>query len=250
MTLHSLLPLLVFFVTMVASVLSGMTGGGGSFIITPFFILIGLTPQQAIATGKFGSFGLSTGAIVAFRERVLDNKKFSIFVMVLATICGASASLLLRNIDNQSLQFAMGILMLGMVPFMIFKNSGLTKSVTNAPGRIIGSIALVVVLLLQGILSGGIGALVAPIFIIFFGMTALQANIMKRKASILLNGVVVATLLGSGLINFTYGLCGIAGGLVGGYIGSTFAIRKGESFARWALIFIMVISGLWLVLTK
>lgn len=250
MTLHNLIPLLVFFVTMIASVLSGMAGGGGGFIITPFYILIGLTPQQTIATGKFGSFGLSTGAIAAFREKILDNKKFSIFVMILATICGAGASLLLRSIDNQSLQFAMGILMLAMVPFMVFKDSGLNKSVASTAGRIFGSLALVVVLLLQGVLSGGIGSLVSPIFIVFFGMTVLQANIMKRKASILLNGVVVAALLGSGLINFTYGLCGVAGGLVGGYIGSSITIRKGENFARWALILFMVISGLWLVLSK
>lgn len=209
--------------------------------------MIGLTPQQAIATGKFASFGLSAGAIAAFKRRMLEDKRLSIFIIVLATVSGLAASFLLRSIDNESLQRLMGLLMLGMVPLMLHKNNGLRKRTPTKLSRIIGSVALAVILLLQGILSGGIGSLVAGIMIIFFGLTALEANVMKRKSSIVLNLVVVLSLLGSGLINFKLGLFGMAGGLLGGYIGSRTALKKGESFARYALILFMSVSGVWLL---
>ena len=121
MTWHDLLPAAVFLVTFLASVMSGMAGGGGSFIITPFYILIGLTPQQAVATGKFGGFGLTIGAVAAFKERMLTHKRLSILVMALAAVVGLSASFLLQRINNHSLQLVMGLLMLAMIPFMIFK---------------------------------------------------------------------------------------------------------------------------------
>ncbi|MBX4188923.1 hypothetical protein KW792_02375, partial [Candidatus Saccharibacteria bacterium] len=62
---HHYLPLFVFAVVFGTSILSGMAGGGGGFIITPFLIAIGLTPQQSIATGKVGALGLDTGSLAA-----------------------------------------------------------------------------------------------------------------------------------------------------------------------------------------
>jgi uncharacterized membrane protein YfcA len=249
MTWHDLLPLAVFFVTFAASLLSGMAGGGGGFIITPFYIAIGLTPQQAIATGKFASFGLGAGAVAAFRERLLAKKGFTIFIIIIAALTGVASSFLIRSIKNEHLQLLMGVMILIMVPFLLISQRGLKSRRPGLIMQTVGSLALAMVLLLQGILSSGIGSLVSVILIIFFGSTALEANVMKRKASIALNIVVVAGLVGSGLINYRYGLFGMAGGLSGGYIGSRIALREGEAFARWALIGFMLVSGVWLVAT-
>lgn len=249
MTWHNGLPVVVFIVGAIASALSGMAGGGGGFIITPFLILIGLTPQQAIATGKFGSFGLSAGAVAAFRSKFFGNKRLSLFVIALSCLCGLVASLTLRAINNSSLQLVMGILMLAMLPFMLLKSKRLSHWSISPIGKAFGTLLLTIILLLQGILSGGIGALVSAIFIIFFGLSALEANVMKRKSSIVLNGVVVAALITSGLINFSYGFAGMAGGLIGGYIGSRIAIKQGENFARYALMLFMVVSAVWLIAT-
>ncbi|HET9850089.1 MAG TPA: sulfite exporter TauE/SafE family protein [Candidatus Saccharimonadales bacterium] len=247
MTWHNLLPLAVFLVTFIASTFSGMAGGGGGFIMTPFYILIGLSPAQAVATGKLASFGLTGGAIAAFRKKMLDNKKFSLFIIALAIIAGLAASLLLQKIDNRSLQRLMGVFILAMVPFMLKKRRGVHSARATGRSRLTGTIFLALVLFLQGILSGGVGALVSAIFIIFFGATALEANMLKRKASLVLNIVIVVSLLNSGLINYTYGLFGMAGGLLGGWVGSDIAIKKGDKFAQHALIIFMTIAGVWLI---
>lgn len=249
MTWHNLLPLAVFFVTFISSVFSGMAGGGGAFIINPFLIAIGLTPQQTVATSKFVSFGLIGGSIFAFKKRMLESKKFSLFAISLAALMGLSASILLRKVDNKSLQLLMGILTLALVPTMLKNARGLKPHKTTRLMQILGTILLSFVLLLQGILSGGIGSLVSVIFILFFGSTALESNMLKRKTSLVLNLVVVISLLNSGLINYTYGLFGVAGGALGGYVGSHVAIKKGDSFAKYALLVFMLISGVYLIIT-
>lgn len=249
MNWHDLLPVAVFLVSILSSWLSGMAGGGGSFILTPFYILIGLTPQQAVATGKFGSFGLTTGAIIAFRKKLLEDKRFSIFIVGLSLAMGLLAAFLIQQVDNKSLQVLMGVFMLGMVPFMLQKAKGIHKGQATKVSQAVGTLLLAPVMLLQGILSSGIGALVSAIFIIFFGKSALQANILKRKTSIVINSAVVVALLGSGLINFTYGISSMAGGLIGGYAGSHIALKKGDEFARYALLIFMVISGIWLLVS-
>lgn len=249
MNWHDLLPVAVFFVYFIASVLSGMAGGGGGFIVTPFLIFIGLTPQQSVATGKFASFGLTAGAIAAFKGKMLEHKKLTAVVAAIAVAAGIVASLLVQKINNSSLQLVMGILILALVPVMLRKDRGVHRRKASQFHQIIGGLLLALVLLLQGILSGGIGSLVSVIFIIFFGLTSLEANALKRKASLILNTAVVVSLLTSGLINFKYGLSGMLGGLLGGYAGSKTALKKGDEFAKYALIIFMVISGVWLILS-
>lgn len=224
-----------------------MAGGGGSFLIMPFYILIGLTPQQAVATGKFGGFGLSLGAVAAFKRQMLAHKHLSLLAMGLALAASIAGSILLPKVNNQHLQFFMGLLMLLMVPFMIDKSRITNNRSASDLQKVLGGLVLAVVLFLQALLSSGVGALVSVIFMIFFGLGAVEANAMKRKTSLILTTVMPLALLGSGLINFTYGVMGIAGGLAGGYIGSRIAIKRGDEFTRYVLLILVIISGVWLM---
>jgi uncharacterized membrane protein YfcA len=249
MTWHEALPYVVFGVTFIASLLSGMTGGGGGFIITPFLIAIGLTPQQSIATGKLGALGLDAGAIAALRGRIKQYKNFTFFLMLIAIAVGFLSSYFIRNIKNQNLQLAMGAMNLLMVPFLFIRHHRLKSRRGHYVLRALSVLAIVMVLLLQGTFSSGIGSLVNVFLILFFGFKALEASLIKRQTSIALDIVVLAGLLGSGLINYKYGLIAGTAGLIGGYIGSKFALHEGEKFARYALMVFMVASGIWLVAT-
>ncbi len=247
MTWHELLPYVIFAVTFVASILSGMAGGGGGFIITPFYILVGLTPQQSIATGKLGALGLDAAALAAFRGKIKKYKRFTLYLMLAAAAIGLASSYFIRNIKNQNLQLVMGIMNLVMVPFLFIKHHKLKSRRGHYILRALSVLAIVTVLLLQGIFSSGIGSLVNVFLILFFGFSALESSLIKRKASIALDVMVLSGLLGAGLINYKYGLIGMAGGLTGGFIGSRFALREGEDFARYALVVFMVVSGIWLI---
>jgi uncharacterized membrane protein YfcA len=249
MTWHELLPYIVFAVTFIASILSGMAGGGGGFIITPFYIAIGLTPQQSIATGKLGALGLDAGAIAAFRGKIKQYRNFTFLLMLLAIIIGFLSSYFIRNIRNENLQLAMGTMNLLMIQLLFIKHHRLRSRRKHYVLRSLSVLAIVAILLLQGTFSSGIGSLVNVFLILFFGFSALEASLIKRQTSIALDVVVLAGLLGAGLINYKYGLIGMAGGITGGYIGSRFALHEGEKFARYALMLFMIVSGVWLVVT-
>lgn len=249
MNWHELLPFVVFVVTFVASILSGMSGGGGGFIITPFYIAIGLTPQQSIATGKLGALGLDAGAIAAFKGKIKQYKNFTLFLMLIAVIVGFASSYFVRHIKNQNLQLVMGAMNLVMVPFLFIRHHKLKSRRSHYVLRSLSVLVIVAILLLQGTFSSGIGSLVNVFLILLFGFKALEASLIKRQISVVLDVVVLAGLLGSRLINYEYGLIGMAGGVLGGFIGSRFALHEGERFARYALVVFMVVSGIWLLAT-
>jgi uncharacterized protein len=249
MVWHQILPFVIFGVTFITSILSGMAGGGGGFVITPFYIAIGLTPQQSVATGKLGALGLDAGAIAAFRGKIKAHKRFTLYLMATAAVVGAASSYFIRHIRNENLQLVMGAMNLVMVPFVFIRHHKLKSRRGHLVLRVLSVLAIVAVLLLQGIFSSGIGSLVNVFLILFFGFSALESALMKRQVSIALDVVVLAGLLGAGLINYKYGLIGMAGGLGGGFIGSRFALHEGERFARYALVVFMVASGVYLLAT-
>jgi uncharacterized protein len=249
MTWQELLPYVIFVVTFIASILSGMAGGGGGFIITPFYIAIGLTPQQSIATGKLGALGLDAGAIAAFRGKIKQYRNFTFLLMLIAIAVGVVSSYFIRNIENQNLQLVMGAMNLVMVPLLFIRHHRLKSRRKHYVLRALSVLLIVAILLLQGTFSSGIGSLVNVFLILFFGFSALEASLIKRQTSIVLDVVVLAGLLGAGLINYKYGLIGMAGGLLGGYAGSKFALREGEKFARYALMLFMIVSGIYLIAT-
>lgn len=56
---------LLFFVGTIAGFF-GSTVGGGSLLSIPFLIFLGLPPQVAIATDRFGGLGQATTALFKF----------------------------------------------------------------------------------------------------------------------------------------------------------------------------------------
>lgn len=63
-----------------------------------------------------------------------------------------------------------------------------------------------------------------------FGMTALVASATRRAMQLTVASVSLVVFIAAGLIDYRYGLTGLATGLVGGYIGAHIAVKKGNKF--------------------
>lgn len=247
MTWHSALPAVIFTATFIASILSGMTGGGGGYVVTPMLIAIGFTPQQSIATAKLWALGIDSGSITAFRNKKVKRKKLSLLLMLTAIPVGIISFLAIRHIKSANLQLVMGILNLAMIPVLFIKHPAIKSRRRHVAFQTIGYITIIGLMLLQGIFASGVGSLINVFLIAVFGISVLETNLIKRKASLLSDVIVIAGLLGTGLINIEYGLIGLSGGLLGGFLGSKLALKEGEKFARYALILFMLVSGVYLV---
>jgi uncharacterized protein len=249
MTWHQLLPYTIFVVTFIASILSGMTSGGGGYIITPFFIGIGLTPQQSIATVKLWALGMDGGSIAAFRGKAIKHKTLALALVIASVVVGIISAAAIRSLGNENLKLVIGILNIALVPLLFIKHHEVKSRRRHYLIQGLGFAIIIGLMLLQGIFASGVGSLVNVFLIAFFGISALEANLIKRRASFVSDFVVIAGLVTSSLINFKYGLIAMVAGLLGGYIGSKFMLKEGEKFARYALMLFMLVSGVWLIAT-
>lgn len=231
-----------------SSIVSGMVGGGGGFIMTPLSIFLGLSPAQAVSTGKFNGLALTVGALGGMNKvRGNISKKRVLPVMVLALIIGLLVPYAIKAFDSKAYRVALGIILLLMIPVLVIKKVGVHRTEPTPAKRTIGGVLLALSLALQGIFSGGLGTLVNLVLIGMLGMTPLEANLTKRWSQLILNVVIIIGVFTSGFIVWRVAVVGISTVLIGGYIGGQLATRKGDEFIMRVMILFMVVSAIALI---
>lgn len=231
-----------------SSIFSGIAGGGGGFVMTPLQIFLGLSPAQAVATGKLSGLSVTLGSLSGMRKmHGTVSKRRVIPVMVLALGVGLFVPYIITSLDSRVYRIALGIILLLMIPVIIFKKMGIKPHPPTRLQKWVGGVLLTLSLLLQGVFSGGLGTLVNLVLMGMLGMTALEANLTKRWSQIILNTTIVLGVLGSGLVQWQVAAIGVVSTFAGGYVGGHIAVRKGDSFIMRTMIVLIVISAVALI---
>ena len=192
------------------SILSGIAGAGGGFIMTPLGIFLGLTPAQAVSTGKFSGLSVTIGSLFGMKKAHGRVSKARIIpVMVLAAVVGLAVPYVIKTLDSDIYRIALGIILLLMIPIILVKKVGIESRRPSMIQKIFGGILLAFALTLQGVFSGGLGTLVNIVLMSMLGMTALEANITKRWSQLILNITIILGVLGAGLIVWPVVLVGV-----------------------------------------
>lgn len=241
---------IIVVVSFFTSIMSGVSGAGGGFIMTPLSIAVGLTPAQAVSTGKIAGLMVTIGSLSGLRK---SNEKVAIAkiaaVMIIALIAGLLAPLAIINLDSDVYKKGLGVLLLCAVPLMAWKKIGIASYRPSLNQKISGGVLLGAALLLMGIFSGGLGTLVNAVLMGFLGMNATEANITKRWSQLVLNVTVALGVLTSGLILWPLALAMIPMTLLGSYIGAHIGVKRGNAFVVKFMIGIMILSALYLLLS-
>lgn len=220
-------------VSLLSSTLSGAAGGGGGLISTPFMVILGLSPASAIATAKFGGFGLALGSSSRFfREKITDKRTVIIF-SILGAVGALAGSITLSAFSSNSgvIQKLMGLVILAIgIPMLYARNRGLTTRTPPTWLKSLGLVLLVISVFMQAALGSGIGSLQFVIFISCFGMNALTASATRRAMQLTVATISLSVFMITGLVDYRFGLVGLAASSIGGFAGAHIAVKKGNKF--------------------
>lgn len=232
------------------SILGGVAGGGGGFVMTPLAIFFGLSPAQAVSTGKFAGLSITIGSLFGMKKahgRV--SRKKVVPVMLLALFVGLLSPFAIKSLNSQLYQNILAVIILLMIPIMILKKVGIKPSKPKLWQKVSGGLFLTIALFLQGIFSGGMGLLVNVVLMGILGMTAVEANLTKRWSQVILNTSIIIGVIASGLVVWQIAAIGVSSTFIGSYIGGKMAVEKGDGFVIKIMIGMMVASAVALLVT-
>jgi uncharacterized membrane protein YfcA len=239
--------LLAFIVSFIASILSGIAGGGVSFVTTPFWLVIGMTPAQGGATGAFMATGMSLGSLVTFRKsgHIPKDKKLFYILAVVTLIASILGVFVVPKIDISVFRTALAIITLAALPLLFVKPS--TKYDLKKYKKL--GLALAAGLMAIGsiIISGAFSILFTLVLVLFFGMSVLQTTAMKRLLFFIQSVVLLIGFAVQGYLLLRYAAAAFLGGTLGAHIGTKYTVKRGENFAKCALAVMALVGAVALL---
>ncbi len=205
--------------------------GGGSFIVFPALLFVGVPPVLANASNTYAALpGYASGAVGLWAHIVRYRDRLLVYSVVGAVFGYVGAELLLKVSDAQ-FSIVVPWLMLFAVVLFIFGgriNAFVLARAGNGRGmKAAGGIILLVLLagisIYGGFFNAGLGILLLA-FLVLSGISDLHAaNGLKLWISAIVAIVAVARFAISGSIDWYHGSIAMVGVTTGGYIAARLA---------------------------
>jgi len=203
--------------------------------MAPYWLIAGMTPAQGATTGGFMAIGMGASSLAAFRDtdHFPRNRKLSIVLTIITVVASIIGALTLAHIQTSSFKVILAIITLLSIPMLFIdrKKIKLSRRHRNA-----GIALLILVLLASSVItSSAFSILIAIGLSQLFDLTILQSTALRRLLGLVQSGIIFSILAFQGNFLVLHAIAAIIGGSLGSYIGTRFAIKKGETFAKYAL---------------
>lgn len=236
--------ILLYFLVFLAGFIDSIAGGGG-LISLPAYLFVGLPPHNAMATNKFSSsLGTTLSTIRFFKNKAIDVK-ISVISAIASFIAAHIATEIVLRLDEKIFK-TMIIFVLPVVAIVIlskrnFGNENLSHTIAKAKAYRYAFLIGILIGFYDGLIGPGTGtfAIMAYCLIMKYDLKTASGN--SKLLNLASNYSSLSLFLFSGKIMFHIAIPAVILGMLGNYLGSGFAIKKGAKFIRPTMIVVIVL---------
>lgn len=239
--------------SLLANFFSALSGGGAGLIQFPILIFLGLPFGVALATHKVASVALGLGATVRHLKESHLARREALLILgagLPGVVLGASTIL---SVPEQLATLLLGILTMGLGIYSVFKPQlGMAHEPRNwhGAGLYTGMAGLFFVGFLNGSITSGTGLFLTIWLIRHFGLDYKRAVAYTLVlCGLFWNGAGALVLGYLGTIAWGWMPALLAGSIIGGYLGSHIAIKKGNQWIKRSFEIVTILIGLKLILS-
>jgi uncharacterized membrane protein YfcA len=220
--------------------------GGGTIISISLFMFFGLPANIANGTNRVAVFFQTLVSTTSFKhQKVLDTRKGLLLGIptVIGSIIGAKIAV---DINEKLFEYAIGIIMLIMLFFIIYKPQQWLKGKAELINRKITPLQIFIFFLIGlygGFIHVGVGYFLLAGLVLNAGYDLVKANALKVFLVLLYAPFTLIVFIYNKQVNYEYGLIHAIGNIIGAFIASRFAVSWGANFIRWVIVIIILITS-------
>ena len=245
--------LILFVAAVAANFFSALSGGGAGLIQFPMLIFLGLPFGIALATHKVASVALGLGATLRHMKESHLERRFSLIILGAGLPGVVLGAVTILQIPERAATLALGFLTLSLGIYSVFSpRLGIDHGPKNQHGKalLVGMVGLFIVGFLNGSITSGTGLFLTIWLIRYFGLDYTRAVAYTLiLCGLVWNGTGALVLGVLGTVAWGWMPALLAGALIGGYLGSHVAIRKGNVWIKRAFESVTILIGLKLVMS-
>ena len=224
--------------------------GGGSLLALPVLRLMGMPGPLANGTNRVALLAQNVAATAGFRRQGFSDLRLSLSLTLCALPGTVAGALLGTRLDGVWFNRTLAAVMVGVMLLMVRKkkkDTGEDAQVAVGTRRfVLGHVLMLGVGFYGGFIQAGVGFLLMAVLHRVLGLDLVRVNMHKVFIVGVYTLVALAIFAARGHVNWIAGLILAAGNSTGGWVGSHFAVRKGERLIR--IIFHIALAALALKL--
>jgi len=219
--------------------------GGGSFLILPILLFLGLPAPLANGTNRVGVLSQNLGGLVGFHRHGAINWPWALKASVPAIVGAIFGVWAALAIPDFAFRRVLSIAMI-VVTFWSLLNRPSAPSAPEAvkpPTHWFVILGFFLVGLYGGFIQAGVGFLVLAITSAA-GMNLVRGNAVKLLSVMLITIISLIAFAGAGQVDWPRGLALAAGNWAGAVIGVRMAILKGHRWLQQVVTVTIVIFAI------
>lgn len=241
---------LLVVLAIVAGVINAMAGGG-SLLILPTLVALGLPPSVANGTIRVGVLVAAVSTSVTFH--VQKVREYRVAARLAAPmIAGAIAGTwLATRLSDAVLRPLFGIALAAWAVILVVRPGRFLESPSEPkkPGPV-AWIAAIAVGLYGGFLQAGVGFPLMALLILGLGHPPVQANAAKTLLVLAYTCIALPMFAYADQVAWTEGAALAVGSIVGGWLGSKWQVKGGARLVRWVVVMAVAVSGVMMLISS
>ncbi len=227
-------------VTGIAAGFLNTLAGGGSLLTMPVLIFLGLPSAMANGTNRIALMAQNIVAVTNFRRKGFFDWKLSLMLgipAVLGSVLGANLAISLPDrIFNKILAVVM-LLVLGLILWQPQKKLAGAGGNLSSKRKLAAVITFFFVGIYGGFIQAGVGFIIIASLTVITGMSLVRINSIKVFVVAIYMLSSLAIFVYSGQVDWVLGLTLAVGNGLGGWLGSNFAVSRGD---KWIRVFLVI----------
>jgi uncharacterized protein len=221
--------------------------GAGTVITYSLFVALGMPSNIANGTVRIGVIMQTlTSSLKFYKNSKLDLKKGLVLCIpvIIGSIAGASFAV---NIDKSTFEIIVGALLTILLITMITNPKKWIegKKIEEQKKNSLTQLLLFFVIgFYGGFIHIGVGIFILSALVLNAGYDIVKANAIKVFLVFMYIPFALIVFIINDQITYLPGIIAAVGNLVGGYLGTIIAIKKGSKFIR---LLVMIIMGVFIL---
>jgi hypothetical protein len=245
--------LLIYLLVVLAGVASGFINtlaGSGSLLTLPLLIFLGLPANLANGTNRVAILLQSIVAVKEFKQKKVFEWKDGIWLAIPATIGSFAGAAMAVNLNDDLMNKIIGGLMIFLFFLMLYKpEQWIKEQSTSIKAK--PSITQIIVFLgigfYGGFIQAGVGFFLLAGLVLGAGYNLLKANAIKVLIVLIYTIAAIVVFIINNQVDYKLGLILGAGSMLGAWLATKVAVKKGAKFIRWIVLGVILVSSIKLL---
>lgn len=223
-------------------------GGGGSLLTLPMLIFLGLPPSVANGTNRIAIMVQNIVGVANFRRKGFFYPKLGIILAIPAIFGSILGARLAISIPEELFQKILAVIMIVVMILIITRPE--RNFIKEIEGENLGITRLIISIFVffgvgvyGGFINAGVGFIIIVSLTLITGMSLVKINSLKLFIALIYISSSFVIFIINGKVNWLLGFTLAIGNALGAYIGSNFAVSKGDKWIRVVLVIAILVMS-------